>query len=199
MEAAGARYPLVVDPFIQLAKLTASDGAGGDHFGTAVAVSGDTVVVGAVHDNTSQGSAYVFVKPGGGWATGTETAKLTASDGVAGDQFGIAVAISGATIVVGADHANIGINGDQGAAYVFGPLARTLKQNALTTLQGLFPTVNFLLAVFVKPATFALTLSLNSYFWVDESHLKPGAGGAVFSYEQLTALPLQLIPSPPRR
>jgi hypothetical protein len=49
-----------------------------------VAIDGDTVVVGADEDdisaNVDQGSAYVFVRPGGGWANMTETAKLTASD-----------------------------------------------------------------------------------------------------------------------
>jgi hypothetical protein len=73
-----------------------------------VAISGDTVVVGAPGDNSVQGSAYVFVKPGGGWATGTETAKLTASDGAAIDNFGAAVAISGDTWWGG--EANIGSN-----------------------------------------------------------------------------------------
>ncbi|MBI4516452.1 MAG: FG-GAP repeat protein [Deltaproteobacteria bacterium] len=77
-----ARYPVVVDPFVQKAKLTAADGAASDFFGVSVAISGDTVVVGAIWDdigaNSDQGSAYVFVKPGGGWADMTQTAKLTA-------------------------------------------------------------------------------------------------------------------------
>ena len=63
VEATGARYPLVVDPFIQLAKLTASDGAGGDEFGIAVAISGDTIVVGAFAHNSFRGAAYVFGPP----------------------------------------------------------------------------------------------------------------------------------------
>src|SRR5207245_1665203 len=107
----------------ETAKLTASDGAAGDQFGGAVAISGDTVVVGACADdigaNSNQGSAYVFVKPGAGWSTMTETAKLTASDGAAGDQFGGAVAISGDTVVVGASADDIGANSNQGSAYVF--------------------------------------------------------------------------------
>ena len=119
----GARYPLVVDPFIQQAELTASDGAAGDDFGAAVAISGDTVVVGAIADtigaHASQGSAYVFVKPVAGWATMSETAKLTASDGAASDLFGAAVAISGDTVVVGAIVDDIGANSNQGSAYVF--------------------------------------------------------------------------------
>ena len=45
--------------FVEEAKLTASDGAAGDHFGGRVSISGDTVVVGA-RNNNSNGSAYVF-------------------------------------------------------------------------------------------------------------------------------------------
>src|SRR5207244_11596914 len=83
----------------QTAKLTASDGAGGDALGLSVATSGDTVVAGApfakVGANGFQGAAYVFVKPTTGWANGTETAKLTASDGAVADQLGYSVAVSG--------------------------------------------------------------------------------------------------------
>lgn len=76
------------------AKLFVSDGENGDHFShSAVAVSGDTVVVGAHFDDISgnlhQGSAYVFVQPSGGWAgLLAENAKLTASDGKSGDTLG---------------------------------------------------------------------------------------------------------------
>ncbi len=104
-----ARYPVVIDPFFQQAKLTASDGAERDDFGRSVAVSGDTIVVGANLDDSGfssfgdEGSAYVFVKPVGGWAGAlTETAKLTASDGEELDGFGLSVAVSGDTVVVGA-------------------------------------------------------------------------------------------------
>jgi len=91
-----------------------------DFFGTSVAVSGDTVVVGALHaeigGNESQGSAYVFVKPAEGWVDTTETAKLTASDGAAEERFGVSVAVSGDTIVAGKF---LGGNSRQGPAYVF--------------------------------------------------------------------------------
>ncbi len=107
----------------ETAKLTASDGAASDFFGVAVALSGDTALVGAYSDdigaNTAQGSAYVFVKPGGGWATGAETAKLTASDGAASDGFGNSVVLSGDTALVGARLDDVGANADQGSAYVF--------------------------------------------------------------------------------
>ena len=48
-----------------------------------------------------------------------QVAKLTAADGADYDLFGIAVAVSGDTAVVGADNADVGGNTDQGAAYVF--------------------------------------------------------------------------------
>jgi FG-GAP repeat/Prealbumin-like fold domain len=106
----------------QTARLTASDGPY-DYFGLAVAVSGDTVVVGApsktVSGNSQQGAVYVFVEPAGGWASGTETAKLTTSDGAAHDLLGPSVAISGDSIVAGAPFADISGNVDEGAAYVF--------------------------------------------------------------------------------
>ena len=59
------------------------------------------MVVGAPFDDSSRGSAYVFVKPASGWTNANQTAKLTASDGANGDQFGVSVAISGDTVVVG--------------------------------------------------------------------------------------------------
>ena len=57
-----------------------------------MAISGDTVVAGApdanVNGHSQDGAAYVFVKPAGGWASATETAKLTASDGATNDALG---------------------------------------------------------------------------------------------------------------
>ena len=64
----GAQYPIVVDPFVEQAKLTASGGAAGDVFGSSVAVSGDTVVVGAPYASSATGAAYVFTKPAAGWS-----------------------------------------------------------------------------------------------------------------------------------
>jgi len=114
----GLTYPLYIDPVIQMAKLTASDGAANDGFGMSVAMSGDTVVVGAGTDvgtNTHQGAAYVFVKPAGGWVAMTQAAKLTASDGAVNDFFGANVAVSGETVVVGVNNDD----GNRGSAYVF--------------------------------------------------------------------------------
>ena len=118
----GARYPVVIDPWIQLAELTASDGANGDQLGISVSISGNTVVAGAenatVNGNALQGAAYVFVKPASGWGNMTQTAKLTASDGKAGDGFGGAVYIAGNTIAVGACPQS-GVCNGPGKVYVF--------------------------------------------------------------------------------
>jgi FG-GAP repeat protein len=121
----GARYPVVVDPWVQQAKLTAPDGANMDKFGFSVAISGDTAVVGAplakVGSYIYQGAAYVFVKSAAGaW---DYMAKLTASDGSPYATFGESTTISGDTIVVGATNAVEATNGGfstiTGAAYVF--------------------------------------------------------------------------------
>jgi hypothetical protein len=100
---------------------------GNDLFGWSVAISanGDTVVVGAPHRTggaSQQGAAYLFYKPGGGWANSVfQHDMLTASDGAANDYLGSSVSISagGGTIVVGANGDDIGVHTDQGSAYLF--------------------------------------------------------------------------------
>jgi len=102
--------------WIQQAKLEASDGFADDRFGRSVAISGDYAVVGAYGDDDgggAAGSVYVFERTGPFW---NETAKLTASDGMGGAHFGLAVAISGDYILVGAHTAG---TDSSGAAYVF--------------------------------------------------------------------------------
>ncbi|HSJ57899.1 MAG TPA: FG-GAP repeat protein [Anaerolineae bacterium] len=107
----------------QLARLIAADGAAGDRFGNSVSIDGDTAVVGAlakrVGENAYQGAAYVFARNQAGPDAWGQVAMLTATDGAAGDSFGTSVSISGDTVVVGAEFADVGLNEDQGAAYVF--------------------------------------------------------------------------------
>ena len=111
------------------AKLLASDGAGEDHFSLAVAVSGDTVLIGAPGDDdngTDSGSAYVFNRIGNTW---TQQAKLDAQDASAGDNFGKALALSGDTALIGAYYDdNNGV--DAGSAYVFTRTGDTWTQQA---------------------------------------------------------------------
>ena len=112
----------------QQAKLTASDGAAYDSFGTSVAVSGDTMVVGARFDDNAtggSGSAYVFTMSDGIW---TQEAKLTASDAANIKGFGGSVAISGNTVVVGASDSD-----KAGSAYVFTRLSGLWTQQAKLT------------------------------------------------------------------
>jgi hypothetical protein len=109
-----------VNGWVQVAKLTASDGAVSDRFGLSVSVSNDTIVVGSYQDDdngTSSGSAYVFQynSTANSW---TQVAKLTASDGAAGDYFGWSVAVSGDTALVGS-YGDDDMGSNSGSAYVF--------------------------------------------------------------------------------
>jgi hypothetical protein len=130
---AGAAYVyerLGLAAFIERAKLTAFDGAMDDRFGDAVAISFDTIVVTAPFDDDNgadSGSAYVFVRSGSAW---NFQAKLTASDGVAGDKFGTAVDLQDDTIVVGAPERAGG-----GAIYVYERVGTSWVE-CLTALQG---------------------------------------------------------------
>jgi len=128
--------------WIQQAYLKPSNSSTGQFwFGLSVAISGDTLVVGAPRESSNAsgidgnqndnslpvaGAAYVFVREGTNWS---QQAYLKASNPSTGDEFGVSVAISGDTIVVGAraeSSSSSGVNGDQndnglasGAAYVF--------------------------------------------------------------------------------
>jgi hypothetical protein len=135
-----ARYPIIIDPFVQAAKLTSvklcdptgvcDDGAQGDQLGFALSISADgsTVVVTAPFKyatSFARGVAYVFLKPSdfeGGWSSWPRyKAKLVASDGNTNGLFlGYSADISrdGGTIVVGAP-AFVPPGGQVGAAYVF--------------------------------------------------------------------------------
>jgi len=101
--------------WVELDKLTASDGAKEDFFGGSVSIDGDFAIVGAPYDDDNglySGSSYIFIRIGSTWV---EEAKLTASDGATYDYFGRSVSISGDYAVVGA-HNN---NAHRGSAYVF--------------------------------------------------------------------------------
>jgi hypothetical protein len=110
------------------AKLYASNGYKYAYFGSAISISGNTVVVGAGDandgNNLEQGEAYVYVEPGGGWKGSLkETADLVSADGNVGDQFGWSVSLnvtSGTTVIaVGAPYHQVGSSIGQGTTYVF--------------------------------------------------------------------------------
>ncbi|MPZ16418.1 MAG: hypothetical protein GEV06_00675 [Luteitalea sp.] len=119
-----AVYPIVIDPWLQQAKLTVG-GPADAGVGTSVAVSGDTALVGAPRADT----VYVFTRSGTVWS---EEAAIT-PDGGTGILFGISVALLGDAAVVGAPNAAVAGNDRQGAAYVFTRNAGVWTQQAVLT------------------------------------------------------------------
>jgi hypothetical protein len=100
---------------VQVAKLTPSDGFPGDRFGSSVAISGDTIVVGGI------GKAYVYVETASGWKDMKETAQLRVPASVIPPGFSglVSASIDHDTIVVGNPYATVGGVADAGAAFVF--------------------------------------------------------------------------------
>jgi FG-GAP repeat len=110
-------------------KLTAWDRGSSDYFGNAVAISGDTIVVGVMRDdvlisyfplqnNYDQGSARVFTRSAGQW---TETAVLVDPAGEPNDTFGNSVAVDGSTVVVGSSRDSNSHGMQAGSVHVFRP------------------------------------------------------------------------------
>lgn len=132
----GAAYVFVRETtwitMTESAKLIASDRANGDGFGFSTAISGDgnTILIGANNahrvevENQTQGAAYLFAKQGSNWVSTEEfDTKLLASDQSFANGVGTSVSLStdAALVVVGSPLAS-GPSGNQGAAYVWGPV-----------------------------------------------------------------------------
>ena len=113
-------------------KLHPDDATAGQNFGGNIAVSGDTLAISANNDNevaAGAGAGYVFTRSGSSW---NQQAKLTATDGLAGDSLGGSVAISGDTVILGAMNGIAGqITGNK--AYVFVRDSSTWTQQARLT------------------------------------------------------------------
>ncbi len=151
----------------QQQKLTGSDSVTGDSFGWSVAISGDTAVVGAnLHDNSGEdkGAVYVFTRNGSIWS---EQQKLTADDGAANDQFGVSVAISGDTLVVGA----FGDGSFRGAAYVYTRIGSVWsQQQKLTATDG------------INDDEFGWSVGISNDSAVVGSHRDDGARGSAYVF-----------------
>jgi hypothetical protein len=101
----------------QAQKLIASDAQDLDSFGSAVALSGATALIGAdQYYSDGTGKAYIFLRPNNTWVEETE---LLASDGAAGDDFGWAAALDGNVALIGAWGATVNNNIGQGTAYFY--------------------------------------------------------------------------------
>ena len=116
-------------------ELTANDGTANDNFGNAVAVSGNTALVGANRQpsQNNRGGAYVFVRTGA--TTWVQQQKLLPADVANGDTFGAAVAIDGDTAVVSAPIHKVNSIAGVGAVYVF-----VRNGSTWTQLQELTPS-----------------------------------------------------------
>ena len=115
-DESGSAYLFDTTTGQQIAKLLAKDGAADDRFGRSVAISDAIAIVGSKWDDDNgdkSGSAYLFET-----ATGQQVAKLLPDDGAPNNGFGVSVAISGTTAIVGAYLDDD--NGDySGSAYLF--------------------------------------------------------------------------------
>jgi hypothetical protein len=110
-----------------------------DNFGYSVAIDGDTMVVGAPNQSydaigidfkTNAGAAFVFVKAGDTWTHQQKLVGFGLNGRMASDRFGLSVAISGDTAVIGADSQDYDAVGSPetprpsaGAAYVYTRIA----------------------------------------------------------------------------
>ena len=108
--------------FRQIQKLSSNDLAAGDGFGIGVAIDGDTIVVGAytknINGNAAQGAAYIFSRATNA-ATFTQVARIVASDGQPGDNFGYSVSVSGRSVTVGGFKHNVSNWNQVGQVYLF--------------------------------------------------------------------------------
>jgi hypothetical protein len=209
----GAAYVFVRtgNAWSQQALLSASNLGPGDQFGKSVAISGDTIVVGAHReasaaagvdadqdDNSAlqAGAAYVFVREGSTW---TQQAYLKASNPDVDDFFGFSVSVSGDTVVVGApseDSHATGIDGDQasdtaslaGAAYVFWRTGETWTQQAYVKASNTFQGQQFGYSVAVSRDTLVvgsrLETSLGTGVNGDQTTNRASAVGAAYVFER---------------
>jgi hypothetical protein len=118
---AGAAYVFRYNgsTWVEEQKLTASDAAIGDLFGTSACIDGDTLIIGAPSKGlvARSGSAYIFRYEGSSWV---EKQKLVASDTDGNDDFGHSVSLSGNVAVVGEPEYGVKFpSPETGSAYVF--------------------------------------------------------------------------------
>jgi len=121
--SSGAAYIFVpsqvqATQWLQFQKLVPADGAAGDQFGNAVAISSNTIVVAAKFNkptNNTSGAVYVFDRGAANW---TQTKKVVPFDGANADEYGYSVSIDNDTLVVGA-RADDDNGSSSGSAYIY--------------------------------------------------------------------------------
>jgi FG-GAP repeat len=186
-EVAGSAYILQRDhggpaSWGQVKKLYASDAAGFDIFGDAVAISGDTAVVGAFgkdgHGGDRSGAVYIFERNHGGPDAWGEVAKLTPSNPTGFNTFGTSVAISDDTIIVGASADDN--RGDMiGSAYIYQRDAE--RPGGWREVSRIRPSDSSPLNKFGGSVSIFGTTALIGAFWDND---KGNRAGAAYVFEQ---------------
>ena len=165
--------------WVQQSELTANDAYSGSGFGTAIAVSGSTLVIGdplkTESGHTNQGAVYVFSGTGSGSTSNwTQAAEFTSTNGAVGDFFGLSVAVSGSTIAVGAPTKTVGSNSWQGEAYVFSGSGSSWSQAATVTSSDGLAYDEFGLSVAIASGAVAVGAPYKS--------ISGGGTGAVYMF-----------------
>jgi hypothetical protein len=165
----------------ETARLSPSDGVVGDSFGYAIAISGNTILVGSPNNPYGHyyGAGYIYVMPPSGWVSGTQTAKLTASDRVVFDLLGSSVFLNGSTALLGAPGPSYPALPTPGAAYIYSKPTTGWKTTSkfrekLIPADGL-PTDNFGTAVSLSGSTVVVGAP---YVHWDPDFNNPGPGAA---------------------
>ena len=119
-QTAGAVYVFVRPgaSWSEQTELSDPDSGTGHYFGSAIALSGDIAIVGAPGEGAG-GTVYVFTRSGSSWSQSEKLTDPDAIDELAGDEFGTSLALSGDTLLVGADSATAGGSDEIGAVYVY--------------------------------------------------------------------------------
>ena len=213
--AAGAEtHYAIVAPAVQEAYVKASNSQPSVRLGNSVALSGDTLAVGSFYESSNAtgingnqsdtsalhaGAVYVFARSGASWS---QQAYLKASNTEAGTTFGASVALSGNTLVVGANDERsnaTGINGNQfdtsagasGAVYVFTRTGASWSQQAYVKASNTRTNAKFGVAVAVAGDTLAVGSSLESSGAVgingNQLDTSADASGAVYVFTRTGA------------
>ena len=178
--------------FAEQAILTASNTEVDDEFGYSVALSGDTLAVGAFHEDSStqgvdttanedalqSGAVYIFVRSAGSWI---QQAYIKASNSEANDEFGISVSLSGDTLVVGAtgeDSDATGMIGgpnelasSAGAVYIFTRIGSSWSEQAYLKASNAS-----------GGDLFGTSVSLSGETLAVGAHIEGSASGAVYIF-----------------
>jgi hypothetical protein len=204
--SSGAVYVYTRDAGVwsQQAYLKASNIGAFDEFGWSVGLDGDTLVVGAHKEDGSasgvnepsnenapnSGAAYVFLRSAETWS---QQAYLKASNTDENDTFGLSVAISGDTLVVGSEwesSSSIGVGGNQddnstlaaGAAYVFSRSGETWTQQAYLKASNTDYADKFGSSVAIETDTLLVGAVYEDSDGTDENNNQFGNSGAAYVF-----------------